>query len=196
MKINIPVADELPPERTVNHKSHIAKVVFLCAQARPRQLPNNQWWDGKIGIWPVGCCRAAKRDSCNGPKGTGLFESEFVDVDEFRDMLTGLVLPAILNEFRTAECNRFDEIIIQQDSAPAHMCPRDHKWMQMLTDMGLEEKTKLATQPANSPDLNMNDLGFFNALQSMCCCTTPRNEVGLIEMVEQTHRDCPLNKIN
>ena len=28
------------------------------------------------------------------------------------------------------------------------------------------DKIKLYTQPANSPDLNLNDLGFFNALQS------------------------------
>jgi len=117
-------------------------------------------------------------------------------MDKHRDMLTGLVLPAVLNEFLAAEHNRFDEIVIQQDGAPAHMHPRDHEWMQTLTDMGLEEKTKLVTQPANSPDLNINDLGFFNALQSMHCCTTPRNEVELIEMVEQTCRDCPLNKIN
>jgi len=44
------VSDETPPERAVEHKSHIAKVMFLFAQARPRKLTNNTWWDGKIGI--------------------------------------------------------------------------------------------------------------------------------------------------
>jgi len=68
--------------------------------------------------------------------------------------------------------------------------------MQYLTDMGLEDKIKLVTQPANSPDLNVNDLGFFNALQSMCHCTTPSNAIQLIDMVEQTYRDYPMNKIN
>jgi len=74
--------------------------------------------------------------------------------------------------------------------------PRDCEWMECLADMGLDEKIKLVTQLANSPDLNVNDLGFFNALQSMHCCTTPTNEVELIEMVTQTFNDCPINKIN
>jgi len=190
------VYDEEPPEREVGHKSHITKVMFLCAQARPRKLSNNTWWDGKIGIWPVGYYRAAQRDSVNRPAGTLLFENETIDMDKYRSMMINDVVPAMLNEFPDTEYNKYQQIIIQQDGAPTHVNPRDHEWMQHLTDMGIEEKIKLVTQPANSPDLNINDLGFFNALQSMCYCTTPTNEVDLIEMVTKTFKECPTNKIN
>jgi len=187
--------EEEPPERFVKHKSHITKVMFLCAMARPRRLPD-RWWDGKIGIWPIGFCRAAMRDSVNRPAGTQLFEAESIDMDKHRNMLTGCVLPAMLTEFPTSEFNRYDNIIIQQDGAPTHIHPRDHEWMEILTDFGLEHKIKLITQPANSPDLNINDLGFFNALQSMCYHCCPSNEVELITMVTDCFNEFPRNKIN
>jgi len=71
--------------------------------------------------------------------------------------------------------------------------------METLTDMGLEDKMKLITQPVNSPDLNINNLGFFNApLHATCHCTTSRNAAQLIGMVEHTcsHKKHPINKIN
>ena len=62
--------DEEVPVRRTSHKSHIAKVMFLCAQARPRfDHAKQQWWDGKLGIWPVGEFVEAKRDSVNRPAG-------------------------------------------------------------------------------------------------------------------------------
>jgi len=190
------VHDEEPPEREVGHKSHMTNAMFLCAQARPRKLSNNTWWDGNIGIWSVGFCRAAQRDSVNRPAGTLLFENETIDMDKCRSMVINDVVPAMLNEFPDTEHNKCQQIVIQQDGAPTHVNPRDHEWMQCLTDMGTEEKIKLATQPANSPDLNVNDLSFFNAPQSMHCCTAPTNEADLIEMAKKTFKEHPANKIN
>ena len=47
--------NELVPHRTMRHKCHIPKVMFLCAQARPRwDAHRNSVWDGKIGLWPIG----------------------------------------------------------------------------------------------------------------------------------------------
>jgi hypothetical protein len=58
---------------------------------------------------------------------------------------------------------------------------------------------KLYTQPAQSPDLNVNDLGFFASLQSMYYRTSPKNVIELIEMVESYHiwlsLQCCMNKI-
>ena len=49
------VLGEERPVRRVRHKKYMTKVMFLCAQARPRYDPHTErWWDGKIGIWPVG----------------------------------------------------------------------------------------------------------------------------------------------
>jgi hypothetical protein len=57
---------EMPPKRYVKHKSHIEKVMFLCAQARPRYDPHKQcMWDGKLGIWPIGDLTMAQRSSGN-----------------------------------------------------------------------------------------------------------------------------------
>ena len=36
-------------------------------------------------------------------------------------------------------------------------------------------KILVCTQPAQSPDLNVNDLGFFNSLQSDTYCVTMKN---------------------
>ena len=33
-------------------EQYIGKIIFLCAVARPRLLPDGTWWDGKIGTWP------------------------------------------------------------------------------------------------------------------------------------------------
>ena len=49
------------PKWCVKHKLHIAKVMFLCAAARPQYNPcAKTWWDGKLGIWPIGDWEQAK----------------------------------------------------------------------------------------------------------------------------------------
>ena len=46
--------DEKNPKHCAKHKSHITKVMFLCAVARPHFNPSvNSWWDGKLGIWLI-----------------------------------------------------------------------------------------------------------------------------------------------
>ena len=49
-------ADEVdPPPVSVAHKSHITKVMFLSALARPQyNYTTRQQFDGLIGIYPVG----------------------------------------------------------------------------------------------------------------------------------------------
>ena len=57
-------ADKEEPYRHVQHKSFLTKIMFLCAVARPRYDTNkNAWFDGKIGIWPIGKWEPAKRSS-------------------------------------------------------------------------------------------------------------------------------------
>jgi hypothetical protein len=65
--------DEVPPPTiSVQHKSHITKVMFLCALARPRynNTTRQQWFDGLIGIYPVGGeFDMYKRRSANHKRG-------------------------------------------------------------------------------------------------------------------------------
>ena len=54
--------EEKNPKRCIESKSHITKVMFLCAVVRPCFNPSaNSWWDGKLGIWPIGGLEPAKR---------------------------------------------------------------------------------------------------------------------------------------
>ena len=65
------VPGEEPPNRSVRHKSHILKVMFLAALARPRFNEAGECtFDGKIGIWPFVERVAARRGSIRRPAGT------------------------------------------------------------------------------------------------------------------------------
>ena len=84
-KINnryILVVGEEPPKRTVANKHSIRNVMFLCAQARPRELADGSHWDGKIGIWPIGDWEPAKKSSKNRPAGTLEWKNHSVDGDK------------------------------------------------------------------------------------------------------------------
>ena len=64
-------AGEKAPKRTTKHKSHIPKVMFLAAVARPRfDAEGKCIFDGKIGIWPFVETVPAKRSSANRARGT------------------------------------------------------------------------------------------------------------------------------
>ena len=192
------VYGEEPPKRHVSHKSHITKVMFLCAQARPRRLHNGTWWDGKIGIWPIGEYTVAQRTSVNRPAGADEFTKQSIDRDKCREMMINDVVPAIQSRFPTSEQSRYGTTCIQQDGAPSHIPTKneDDMWFEEMEALGLSDSIKLVAQPANSPDVNVNDLGFFNALQAMYHSYCPMNSLELIEMVTMCYNEYPTNKIN
>jgi len=180
--------EEEPPTRSVKHKSHVAKVMFISAIAKPRQLHNGSWWDGKVGIWPIGRLKYAQRTSVNRPVGTAEWEAENVDQAKYKCLLLNDIIPAIMDSWPTP----ITRVNIQQDGAKAHLKPTDEDFNNELEALGLEGKIGSHTQPAQSPDLNINDLGFFNSLQSRYHCTTPKNELELIAMVQAAFEDCPI----
>ena len=172
--------------------------MFLCAQARPRRLPNGTWWDGKIGVWSFGTYTVAQRSSVNRAAGADEFTKQSIDCDKYREMLINDVVPAIQSRFPTSEQARCSTIYIQQDGAPSHIPTKneDDMWFEEMAALGLTDSIKLVTQPANSPDVNINDLGFFNALQAMYHSYCPMNTLELIEMVTMCYNEYPTNKIN
>jgi hypothetical protein len=116
------VSDEKDPYRSVKHKSHIAKVMFICAMARPRQIAATKtMWDGKIGIWPVGYWSLAKRDSVNRKKGTPEWQDLSINAEVYQDLLLEKIVPAVIEKWPRDEWNN-DHITIklQQDGAKAH----------------------------------------------------------------------------
>ena len=96
-----------------------------------------------------------------------------------------------------------EPIRIQQDGAKAHLASdpvthvvTDREWLEELSNLGLEGRIILHTQPANSLDVNVNDLGFFNLLQSQYWRTNPLNANQLIKMVLDTFAAYDKGKLN
>ena len=92
--------EEKNPKRCVKSKLHITKVMFLCAIARPRfNLSANSWWDGKLGIWPIGDWEPAKRASKNRPRGTLVWKNKPVTKEVYCELLISKLLLAIVEKW-------------------------------------------------------------------------------------------------
>jgi hypothetical protein len=172
--------EEEDPVRTVKHKNHICKVMFLCAVARPRfDNGRNQWFDGKLGLWPVGVQGTAQRSSANRPAGTPVWRNINVTRDVYRSMLIEQLFPAIQQKWPVGP----GPIIIQQDGAKAHINNNDQLFIEAATLAGLP--IRMTTQPPNSPDTNICDLGFFRAIDS-ANNEVSYNELELIQNIQMT----------
>jgi hypothetical protein len=197
---------EADPVRRTRHKSHITKVMFLCAQARPRwDYSKNQMWDGKLGIWPVGHWQPYVRGE-KARQGLSRWVDENITREKYTELLVDKLLPSIESSWPKSEWKQAGfEVIIQQDGAGAHIdtikedCKEidDSKWnaaTKVMEEKGM--KVRLFTQPSNSPDCNLNDLGFFAALQALYYQEAPSNTKELIHLVEKAYKDFESEKIN
>ena len=89
-------ADEAEHYRHVQHKSFLTKIMFLCAVARPRyNMSKNTWFDGKIGIWPIGKWEPVKRSSKKCAKGMPVWKNQSITQDVYWEYLIQKLLPAI-----------------------------------------------------------------------------------------------------
>lgn len=179
--------DEEPPHRTCKSKRFITKVMFLAAVARPRFDENNKCtFDGKLGIWPFTKQEAAKRGSKNRPKGT--IETKLIDSitqEEIRKMMLEKLYPAIKEKWPAESRNI--PIVIQQDNARPHLDEND----KLLAEEGSKDgwNIQLKAQPANSPDMNVLDLGFFNSIQSLQYQSSPSNIDELVAATIKAYND-------
>ncbi len=60
----------------------------------------------------------------------------------------------------------------------------------------MEDKILLYTQPANSPDVNINDLGFFRALQAYYERFSPNDAGEIITYIQEAYKDYDYKRIN
>ncbi|XP_022042259.2 uncharacterized protein LOC110944923 [Helianthus annuus] len=141
------VLDEDELYRTCKSKKFITKVMFLAAVARPRYDSSGK----------------AKRSSKNHVAGT-LETKPILSVTKevTRSWLIEKVLPAIRS---TWPGNHTGPIYIQQDNAKPHIDVNDAEFKLEASKDGFD--IRLGFQPPNSPDLNVLDLGFFRAIQSL-----------------------------
>ncbi|KAG7339952.1 hypothetical protein IV203_025002 [Nitzschia inconspicua] len=167
--------------------------MYLSALARPRfNHTTRQWFDGLIGIYPVGEIDMYVRRSCGHQPGNLKWCNINMDRDLYREMLFNFVLPDIKKKMPLD-----NNITLQQDGAKAHLPDDDPSFAAKVAELfGDPSAVKLYTQPAQSPDLNVNDLGFFSSLQSRYYQTSPKDALDLIEMVEETYKNYPARKLN
>ncbi|ETV72992.1 hypothetical protein H257_12038 [Aphanomyces astaci] len=102
--------DEENMPRHVQSKSHITKVMFLVAVARPRSD-----WDGKFGCWPFVVSTPAQRTSANRPAGA------LVTKSVYRSYLVEKVIPSIKEMWRWLTDDNEGVVYLQQDNARAHV---------------------------------------------------------------------------
>ena len=133
--------------------------MFLFGVVCPHFNPCvNSWWDGKLMIWPIGDWEPAKIGSKNRPKGTLVWKNKAVTKEVYHELLISKLLPAIVEKWPWMDwLSR--KIWIQQDGAKSHICADDDEFKEALNDQDIN--VELYTQAANSPDVNLLDLGVF-----------------------------------
>lgn len=161
--------------------------MFMAAVARRRFDANKKCtFDGKIEICPFVETEPAKRNSKNRAKGTMVTKPiESVDKEEIRRIMFEKLYPAIRKKWPIDSQNR--PIFIQQDNAKPHLSEHDEDVVKEGNRDGF--KIQLKPQPANSPDFNVLDLGFFNSIQSLQHEASPTSIDELIDAVEQALAD-------
>ncbi|MCL7028299.1 hypothetical protein MKW94_009849 [Papaver nudicaule] len=185
--------EEEDPHRTCQSKRFIKKVMFIAAAARPRFNSFGEViFDGKLGIFPFVVQEAAKRSSKNRPRGT--IEDKPIDKvnkDITRECLINKLLPAIRKKWPT---HNKETIYIQQDNAKPHVKLDDDKFMEEAAKDGFD--IRLRFQPAQSPDMNVLDLGFFRAIQSLQHQEAPTTVNELLMAVNKSFEEYSPQSLN
>lgn len=187
-----PVED--PPYRSCQSKNYIGKVMFLAAMARPRfDGEGNEIFSGKIGIFPFAKMQPAKRGSKNRAAGTmELKPMTSIKREDIKEFLIGKILPRIRERWPQEDFGK--TIYIQQDNARTHVDPRDEDFLAAASQHGFD--IRLICQPPNSPDLNILDLGFFNAIQTLQHQVCPRTIQELVSAVENSFDEYSTKHVN
>jgi hypothetical protein len=176
---------ETPPGNPkVRHKSHIPKAMFIALAARPQPKLK---FDGKIGVFPCTELVKAKRNSKNWVAG----EEKEIDVpvtaEYYRKQMQDVLLPAIIEAMPWAG-KRGRKLVIQHDGAKPHTGKGNTQyWPELMLTLYPGRDIEVVVQPAQSPDLNVLDLGFFSSLQRKVDKTDPDNLSALLDHVEECY---------
>ena len=121
-----------------------------------------------------------------------VWKNKVVSKEVYWDLLISKLIPSILEEWPRRDM-LLRKIFIQQDGAKNHISWDDKLFNNALVENGIN--AILYTQAANSPDVNLLDLGFFRAIQSFNDAA-PKNKKELIEVVSEAYDNYPCHKIN
>ncbi|CAM9248517.1 unnamed protein product, partial [Discosporangium mesarthrocarpum] len=117
-------------------------------------------FDGKIGIWPIADTVTAMRSSKNRKKGTMMLKLAAVNAERYKELMIDKVISSIKARMPRPPGHT---IFVQQDGAKPHTGGGVIEAIQAKAG----DSIILETQPGNSPDLNVNDLGFFHSIQQL-----------------------------
>lgn len=176
--------EKLPPAPKFQHKSHIPKAMFIALSARPNPARH---FDGKVGIFSCTKIVAAQRNSKYRTAGDLMEVDVAVTAEYYREMMEDCILPAIIVAMPWAGKGG-RTLVYQHDGATPHTGKgNDAYWPEMLARKYPDRSIKVVTQPAQSPDLNTLDLGFFNSLAHLADDTDPESLSELLDAVEQCY---------
>ena len=183
----------------VQHKSHIEKIMFFAVLGQPQKVfwgGEDIEFDGEIGLFPCTEEVATKRRSKAGPKGTRIQVNKNIDSDFYHNLFCdeGGVYDMIEAKMPWLAGSPY---FIQQDGARPHTA---NGTIEDLIAGGTGDGFVpiIVTQPPNSPDLNINDLGFFASLKvdvkRICTHCTSREE--MMANVMKAFEEYPRDKID
>ncbi|XP_021752483.1 uncharacterized protein LOC110717989 [Chenopodium quinoa] len=161
------------------------KGMFMAAIWKPIFAPNGALvHDGKYGIFPfVYESIAKKKKSKNREVGAvEIKATQNGNKEAIRAMLINNVIPAIKAKW---PAHLPKDIWIQWDNARPHQIPRDEEFESACHSDGFN--IQFIYQPAQSPDLNVLDLGLFNVIQSIQYQSFLKNLMELIEKVKEAY---------
>ena len=96
-----------------------------------------------------------------------MWKNKAVTKEVYCELLISKLLPAIVDKWPWMD-QLSRKILIQQDGAKSHISTDNDEFKEAMIDQNIN--AELYTQAANSPDVNLLDLGFFRAIQSFSFC--------------------------
>ncbi|XP_057809045.1 uncharacterized protein LOC131023517 [Salvia miltiorrhiza] len=181
--------------KAMNNTVHVDEKWFYITKAAHRPIFSDDGevlFDGKIGIFPFIQKVPAKRNSKNRPSGTLETKPiQSVTKEVMRDSFINQLLPAIRAKW---PANASKIIYIQQDNAKPHIQDTDPEFRAAATVDGFD--IRIVHQPPNSPDTNVNDLGWFRAIQSIQTESACYNVDQLIKAVEESYAQLSPHTLN
>lgn len=112
--------------------------------------------------------------------------------EHIKAWLINEVIPSIHQKWPAEDLGQ--PILIQQENARTHVNPSDKDFLEAGSKDGFD--IRLICQPPSSPDLNVLDLGFFSAIQTLQHKVCPRNVEDLIIAVKKAFEEYPTKRIN
>ena len=158
-----------PPVIPVKHKNHIPKVMFLGAVGEPTESFN-----GSVGIWPVQSLYEPKRASAAHPRVDGklipYLKCCTLTGEIFVQMIKDKYIPKIISlgtqMLSTKPPNSTLVVWSQLDNAGGHGLGFTLDELNLIGAISHPSiRIHFYTQPPNSPDLNVLDLGAWNSIQ-------------------------------